>query len=748
MSEDNELEEIIEGLMKEKKIIRDVNKVDDYLLAYNMNNKKMMALLERLSEGYIFRWLYYICSKLEGLATENNFVDLLRKIISKIKSDMAQAPFIRALIKIGENNPELGFSLYKKMVITSESDLINYSSFPLGGAGKIDFEKAFAFIEKGLASKNLEEVVSSIKALRVIFEERTELQRTEEVFDHLDRLSKQEDQTGIQIEVMKAFFDFSKFSKKKKYCIKKLLEFAERENSDVRFNLATTLVSLNILDPETEMELVTKCAEDNNKHVLSRVAQALSLKGKKFPEKSMNIIKNWIIRGKYYNIPLIEYTINSIGKENQDRCIKEVKKWIREDNKRLEFFIPDIFVTLSSEDYQKLLDYLEIWVDKTEDLRKISLKTIKEILTKTYSTPKFSQEIVDRCYSILEKIAEEKGLDIQRILKGESEKVYQCLRLLNEIEIKRPELDYELVERNLQEYPTIKNFLGEKWFKNKIAERNKTHYLLFCLSSELDDNKIIEKTKRLKQEKDELRRYFTALGLKEMLRPIAFLQYLEGMLKAITSKSKKLKDLRNGLKIEEQFSATISEIEVISAFIEHYETEIAPSLEQKKLDVKVNFNGERVLIEVINPLMFKPARYLTGKAIGIPNRSRSLIYEEFKKHIKNIEINDIPVVIAINTGRSMITYDFVEDYLMGTLQLTFFVSKENGKVVDTKPTRAGDSMDKLDEETNLLSAVICYRSRFENDGKFHKEGKIITNPAAKNPLSNKVILEIEKLLFN
>jgi len=742
-----EIEKIVDGLLKEKDLIRKPNETEAYLSQFDIDNEKMIRILERLTDGYIFRWLDFICSKLEDLATEKNFVDLLRKIISKVKNDMAQGPFIRNLIKIGEKNPELGFSLYEKMGYTSESDLINYSSFPLGGAGKSDFEKAFFLIEKGLGSGNSEVVKSSIKALRVIFEEKPELQKTKEIFAHLDRLSEQEDQLGIQIEVMNAYFDFSRFSSVKNHCIEKLFRFAERENSDIRFNLANSLVSRNLPDAEIEMELLAKCAVDNNEHVLSRIAWALSEKGKQFPERTLNIIKDWILKGKYHNVSQIEYTLEEIGKENQDRCIKEVKKWIQEDNKRLKFFVPEILVTFSSEDYQKLIDYLEIWIDESEDLREISLKSIREILTKSYSTPKFSEEIAHRCFLILEEIAEEKGIDVERSLEGESDKFYQCFRLLEEIEIERPELDYRLVEKRLREYPTIRKFLGEKWFKQKIAEKNKTHYLLFCMSSELDDNKIDRRAKLLSQEKDELRRYFIASGIKEMLRPIAFLEYLEEMLKAITSKSSKLKDLRNGLRNEDRFWATISEIEVISAFIEHYETEIAPSLEKKKLDVEVGFDGEKVLIEVIFPEMFKPAQYLTGKALGIPNRARSLIYREFKKHVRGIETGDVPVVIAINTSRSLISYDFVEDYLMGTLQLTFFISKEDGRVVGSKPSRADDSMDKLDKETNLLSGVVCFRTRFGNDGRFHREGKIFVNPNAKNPLSKEVISEIERLLF-
>jgi hypothetical protein len=79
--------------------------------------------------------------------------------------------------------------------------------------------------------------------------------------------------------------------------------------------------------------------------------------------------------------------------------------------------------------------------------------------------------------------------------------------------------------------------------------------------------------------------------------------------------------------------------------------------------------------------------------------------------------------------------------------LTLFVDKEKGKVVETHPTRADDSMHKLENQTNVLSAIVCYRVFFGNDGVFHREGKVIMNPNAKNPLTNDAILKIEKAIF-
>ena len=146
--------------------------------------------------------------------------------------------------------------------------------------------------------------------------------------------------------------------------------------------------------------------------------------------------------------------------------------------------------------------------------------------------------------------------------------------------------------------------------------------------------------------------------------------------------------------------------------------------------------------------MFKPLRYMTTKAIGLENRAKGKIYNEFKTHLENLAILEGKrVLIVIDIGRSEIDYDFVEDYLLGTLQLTMQIEKATGKVVREYPSRADDSMHTLEEKTDVLSAVVCYKSSLGKDMKFHRMGKVMLNPHARNPLSEKTIEIIQKSLF-
>jgi len=56
-------------------------------------------------------------------------------------------------------------------------------------------------------------------------------------------------------------------------------------------------------------------------------------------------------------------------------------------------------------------------------------------------------------------------------------------------------------------------------------------------------------------------------------------------------------------------------------------------------------------------------------------------------------------------------------------------------------------MHALEEETEVLSAVICYKRYFSKDREFHFEGRIIPNKYAKNPLSPELIEKIKETLF-
>ena len=188
---DVQTEELTQMLLNDKAKFWKAQEVENFLKPFQVDNQKLITILEFLIEDYIFRWLDFICLKLPVLATENNFVNLLKKIILKIMNDMAQHNFIRALISIGEHDAKLGISLYQQMILNGDPDLIAYSSFPLGGAGKSQFNEVFTLIKEGLENQNPNLKAASIKTLRVIFEGSNKIEKATEIFRLLDTNSSE-----------------------------------------------------------------------------------------------------------------------------------------------------------------------------------------------------------------------------------------------------------------------------------------------------------------------------------------------------------------------------------------------------------------------------------------------------------------------------------------------------------------------------------------------------------------------------
>jgi hypothetical protein len=379
----------------------------------------------------------------------------------------------------------------------------------------------------------------------------------------------------------------------------------------------------------------------------------------------------------------------------------------------------------------------------------MALQTMRRILTEIYPSQTDKMNIINSCFEVLSEMANSKGINVQRIIRGEPDKLFQCFRLIEELRLERKELDFEVILRNLENYKAICDFLGADWFRAIRDEKNKTHPLLISLSYEdPNEKRFLEEIEAFTRETNEWKRYLRSLRIKDMLKPTTFLQYLNEMLQLVVSKSAKLREIRAGLKNETQFWETLSEIEVISSFARTYNVDIAPKINHKRLDLRVELNGENLFIEVISPNMFKPLRYISGKALDIKNRVRDKVHDEFKAHLKDMETQEnTPIAIVIDIGRSEISYDFVEDCLMGSLQLTMLIDKKTGKVVKEYATRAENSMHDLERGTDVLSAVICYKTSLGKDLKFHKQGKIIPNVHARNPLSRDVIEKVDNSLF-
>jgi hypothetical protein len=723
----------------------DSSKLLAFVKEQSWNGAERLELLRGLCKRDIFLWLDYISVELKSLASlDAQYVDVLSEVVNKVRHDMAQGPIIHAMIEVGENDPQLGIELSSRMRKRGDEGLAIYSSFPLGGAGRKDFDGVKPAIEELLQSPDSISQVVALRTYRVIFET-TQEKIPEDIFSLMETRATSK-QFDVRLEAMNALLDFARLDEERSM---KTLTAIAKEDSSLRGALASRLHLKGALSVKSTATLLQTIVQDEDERTLGQVVSVLASEGGKFQQEALNMIVLLVERGKYHRVYLLDYAAQEVGKADVKRAIKAVENALKTPHTaNLDSFAPYLLVDMCKSDYATLADHLKSWLSDPK-LRDVALRAARELLGLAFGTS--NQAVADILLPALESDAKSMGINVERLLKRDTDKTAQCIELLDEIRSGRQSLDYTEIEKNWQSFPSLRQFLGDRWLGEKKAEDNKTHEILYNLAylSREDELKKVRSEPLSKLEP--FQAFLRLLWIQDRLRPRAMLTYLEEMAASV-SKLPGNHDLKRGLRLDDQFFETFSELQIAHAFARQgYALVIEPEVGTKKLDLEATVNGSHILFEVISPNMFRTLRY-TSRAIGVPNRARGKIYDEFKKHLAQIATTENrPVVIVIDIGRSEIDYDFVADYLFGTLQFTFWTDKKTGKLVQSAWARAEDSMHKLgeasSEKLDIISAVICYKTPLGDDGKFHMQGQIFLNPHAQNPLTDVQVSKIEEALF-
>lgn len=752
------IENIVAQLLKEieeKKLFFD--KTVDYYRSkeIRLNPEESLKLIEELMERGVFRWLHLIGYLLEETASlDSRFIDVLFKVMEKTNEDMAQGILIKYLVQIGISQPELAIKIYKKLGDMKQPSMLLLGCWMLGGAGKTDFEKISEIVREGLMTPNPETKVASLVALRVSFGEKMESQWKNLVFSLLEIIHG-EPSERVKSELASVYIIFYEYNPEK--CFSSLKSLAEGETG-VRLNLSRLLGGKR-LHKEHHFALLKILARSEENSILDNISLSIAFQSKiEDVDEGLSIIHEWLKDGKFYEIRSLPLALNKVGENDLDLCLKRIENWVKEENYKLRLIAPKIAVEFAKDNLKGLKDRLIYWIDDSHILV-FSLETVRQLLEAIFERSNggknpspADKEIITDLLKKLKGVARRQKLDPEKISKQEELNIYKCLILIEEIEKDYKELDYGKIWQNLERFPNIKRFLGEKWFKRMEKEENKTHPLLVFIAKDLLNIKEfqkkieeIEKLTNIGQKRKESWRAFHSL------ESYAFLSHLDQELETIEG-SRGLREIKAKLRKEEHFWKVFSEIDVIARLMQVFRVGISPRLivkeeevtRVKHPDLEVTINDTQVFVEVIAPEMFAPLRYF--RTAGIPNRLRSKVTEELRRHFIGMEI-DRDVLIVVDMGSSEINYSSIQDYVEGPLQFAMQIDKRTRKVLDTFVKR-GKAMVKIDEEARQVIGIIGYRRIFSRtDGRVHLRGRSFLNPDVAEKKKIEILRKIAKSLL-
>ena len=323
--------------------------IDDYIKSMNLSKEDLLILSNLLIQDNVFGWLDFISSKISILAEDNPlFINLIVSIIKKVKNDLAQGSFVRGLIRLGEENPDLGLKIYDKILISQiYAEAVDYTGLILGGAGKKDPKRIKKYILRILNStEDIEQLniakVASIKAMRVMIEGKDKLEEEKFFFDMLEKVSKIENPSPIRIEALNFNIDMFKFNKE--VCYKNMIHLiTNRSNEELCYLLAHRLSIFGLKDNKKEFTLIELLANSNDLNVLNEVAHYLARNHSKNKDKTFEIFITLIEKEKYFELRNLPYMLNEMGGKDFNFYYKKISDFINsEKNKKLLYILSEL----------------------------------------------------------------------------------------------------------------------------------------------------------------------------------------------------------------------------------------------------------------------------------------------------------------------------------------------------------------------------------------------------------------------
>ncbi|CUR51802.1 protein of unknown function [Nitrosotalea devaniterrae] len=744
MTNQEKIDEIIDQIKKEKWDYWKSNKLTDYLSAkqIKLSNDELIDLSKGIVERDLFLMLYAVSNLMQDLASsDEQFIEFLTFLLNKIKKDMAQGPIIDALLNIGKSNPTLGLEIARKLL--KNDDVASYASFLIGSAVNVLPSDCNILIDELLQSDNPNHKLTAIRTLRVISKE-SKMNNIEKIFSILENTSKSSSKE-VKVECFEAFLDLHSFDKK---LSEKNIEILTKDSLECKFSLAHRIWIRSPFDESTSMKFLEICSEESNINVRQHVCYALTHFVKNQYEKILDILAKYVIRDGF-GYESIGYVLEELGKVNAEKSAEIIISWLTSNrDARLNFHIPIMIGQLVSKSDKKLVltPIFQLIKSNTKFAGK-GLDILLEIMSNSFEKSNDS-EFVSQSLDFLKSLATANRIDVDSVIKNEPNPTLLCADLIHMLKYYSKDIDYAIILDNLNEFPNIRELFGLKWFEQKQQEQNRTHPLLKMLEQKLPKKEEYEKfIESIVTAQNEREKFNGVFRLKNLMSTALFLNNLDNNIYTLKTNKYPLRSYSDNLKNEQQFDSTLSEIDFVVPFIPKFPVVLEPKINSKKLDAQIDIDSQSLYVEIISPNTFKPLERLHG-VHGIPNRIKGKIYDEFKSQLKELTSMNQPVIVAIDIGRSEVNYDFVEDYLFGTLKFTMYLDNGTGKTVGTTTHRdESESMHSRESNTDLISAVICYKTKLYDDLTYRTEGKIFNNMHAKVTLSRSVIKTIEDTLF-
>ena len=528
----------------------------------------------------------------------------------------------------------------------------------------------------------------------------------------------------------------------------RMIEELAGRNPTCRRRLASRItLHSSPFDDATALRYLSTCAGgDLDPLTMDSVCIVLARLSERNPDAAISAIVGMLDAGSASGA--IGYALQEIGRTSPASLTSAVLGKISSDytpaaDIRIHSLVCDI---AKYADPKEILDVLFAALESgNESAARPALRMINAMVTFGYDAA-HDADLASETLRRLVCYAQASGIDVMSALKKERSAHLKCAAVIRHIMYPPLEIDARRVTENLETFPALKKAFGSAWFEKAAGAGRAQHPLVDWLST-----LSLEKIESLcasppGETADE--RCNREFKLNYVSRPLRALSFLDRALALLDDTGMGGNKYIRHMKNPDQFMDTISEIALVTALVaNHHSVTLEPPVGNKQLDVAVDLGSQRVLVEVFNPRMWEPVDLLEGTR-GIPmGRVAGKIFDKVTEQLSALGDCNDPIIVAIDTTRSEITQDSVEDCVLGplTYMVAFDTDAREG-IGGCAGRDAGKCMHNLDARTDMVSAVVCFAPNVSADLSAAVRGVIIENPHARVPLSPEARGALEKVM--
>lgn len=730
---ENSLEKLAKEVV-DKRII-DTNKINKYVKDSNKIKTK--------SDKIIFLKEYVKKSPYPGLYVQDEFLkcaSLTKKYSQFITWLVKKDSYIldtSAFTGIFDKNQKLFEFLCVELSKNKEIAVSGVLGTLLGGMGKNEPEKLFNLV---LTKNYLHH--SETVLMNAIWETSYYHKIPKNIICKILEYTKSKDET-IKFKAIAVLM--SRFNKNL-LVQKKLLQLA-KSSDKMKDWISRMIVGISKENKLFCLKLLQQCVKIKDERLKRKIIEDVGYIATDFPVESLAIMKDCI---KKSNSPvlgtMLSFSMEQIGKsEKVGKIEKFLFEWINAEKSQtlLQFTLPTILTEIYTNKNRKLLQLLKKINFKQKNKSVLITKTLEKFLSAGSQT-KDSFFLADAT-KILLKIAQHQKIDTS-IDERLNDPYMKVLALVENVNLRKKNINPNIAKRNLKQYPNIVAFFGKAKLHVLIEEHPNHPLVIFLDKAQVSKTMINKWTKAINKQTDPMSKSWIFDSFLAKYHPSALLNDLDISLQMIGNV--KSKEIRKMLLEPNQFDSALIQVNMFSRLKKKYHVELDPPAGKNKLDLLLTMDKKDYYFEIYTPEENKKLRYIRTVHSIDTEHTKTKISTKLEDQIKAADSLNEPLIVVIDNQNMAVDEFDITNAMFGTYQMTMLFDKKTGKEVKSYPTRKDDSFGRKLKHGNAISAIMLVRREIDHrDLKVKLDGKTIPNPYAKIKLDKKTIQKIEGVVF-